>query len=96
MFSDVLRKKKIFYEFLTFLSIQCCKSVAYIIRCMCVCTNERFDYPCFIHRHLENKHGILVYIHTSRLEAGRGTSNIHTKSRQALFKRPQSKLNNVK
>lgn len=57
---------------------------------------ERFDYPWFIYRYLENKHGILVYIHTPWLEAERGTSNIHTKSRQALFKRPQSKLNNVK
>lgn len=37
-----------------------------------------------------------VHIHAGFEAVGGGTSNIHTKSRQALFKRPQSKLNNVK
>lgn len=36
---------------------------------------------------LENKHAILVCIYSAGFEAGRATSNIHRKSRQALFKR---------
>ena len=44
------------------IKIQYCKSAVHIIRCVCICITERFDYPYFIHRHLENKHGILVYI----------------------------------
>lgn len=27
---------------------------------------KRFDYPCFTHSHLENKHSDLVYIYTRR------------------------------
>lgn len=36
---------------------------------------------------VENKHAILVCIYSAGFEAGRATSNIHRKSRQALFKR---------
>jgi len=42
MFLIILHKKKIFYDFLTFLSVQYCKSAAHIATCMYVCT-ERFE-----------------------------------------------------
>lgn len=67
------RAKNIWRSLNILVNAQCRKSAAHITRCICVYVpyRERFDYPWFTHRHLENKHGILVYIYTRAVARGR-------------------------
>lgn len=93
-----LHTREMSYEFLTLLSVQCCKPAADITLGACAYVPLNDLTILLLHPPPPRKQTRRprVYTHTVRLEAERGTSNIHTKSRQALFKRPQSKLNNVK
>lgn len=67
----------------------CRESAIRITRCMRVCTTPRAIWLSLVHPPLPRKQTWhpRVYTHTPWLEDERGTSNIHTKSRQALFKR---------